>query len=62
MSQSPYALDFIPADCFLFQKLKTALKRKRFAAIDKRKIETEAAGGTKKRVSKVFRGLEKALA
>ena len=40
---------------FFFPKLKTKLTE------DKRKIETEAVGDTKKIISEMFRGLEKTL-
>ena len=54
MPQPPYLPDLIPADFFLFPKLKVPMKRKYFAT-----IEIGAAGDTKKRVSEAFRGLEK---
>ena len=58
MSQLPF---LVPADFFLFPKLKTPIKGNRFATFwgDKRKIETGAVGDTKKSVSEGFRGLEK---
>ena len=66
MPQSLYSPDLVTADFFLFPKLKTPIKEKRFTTIeeirDKRKIETGALGDTKKPVSKVFRGWEKMLA
>ena len=65
--QSRFAqnLDLATADFFLFPKLETPMKGKRFATIEeiKEKSKQEAlAGDTKKRVAKVFRGLEKMLA
>ena len=52
MPQSTYSPDLVPADFFLLPKLKTPMKGRRFAAIEEMK-------DTKKRASKVFRGLEK---
>ena len=60
MPQVPYSLDLAPADFFLFSKLKTLVKGKHFAATGEiKKIETGTVGDTKKRISEVFRGLEK---
>ena len=50
-----------PADFFLFPKMKTPMKLKRFARIEEIK-EKVAVGDTKKHVSEVFRGFEKMLA
>ena len=51
------------ADLFYLIKLKTPMKRKRFATIEKikEKVETGAVGDTKKCISGVFRVLEKTL-
>ena len=54
----PYSAQMAPADFFLFLKLKTPMKGKRFATIE----ETGAVGDTKKCVSHGFGGLEKTLA
>ena len=64
MPQSPYLPDLALANFFLFPKLKTPMKEKRFATIEefKRKIETGTVGDTKKRFSELLRGLEKTLA
>ena len=64
MSQPPSSSNLAPADFFLFAKPKTPMKGKRLATIEeiKEKIETIAAGHTKKLVSEMFRGLEKTLA
>ena len=62
MPQPPYSVDLAYGDFFLFSKLKTPMKRKRFARIkeiQKKKNETGAVENTKKRISKVYRGLEK---
>ena len=49
MAQPPYSADLSPNDFFLFKKLKTPTKGKRFVAIEKiKKIETGAVGDTKK--------------
>ena len=61
MPQPPYLPDLVPADFFLFPKLKTPMKLKRFARIEEIK-EKVAVGDTKKHVSEVFRGFEKMLA
>ena len=55
MPQLPYT----PDDFFFFPKLKTPMKLKHFATIEEMK---EKSSDTKKRVSEVFRGLEKTLA
>ena len=44
MPQPPYALDLAQAGFFLFPKLRTSIKGKRFAT-----IETGAVGNTKKK-------------
>ena len=60
MTQPPYSQGLAPADFFLFSKLTTPIKEKRFATIEQ--IKDKAVGGTIKRVSEVFQGLEKTLA
>ena len=64
MPQPLYSPDLAPADFFLYPKLKTPMKGKRFAMIEeiKEKSERLAVSDTKKRVSAVFRLLKKALA
>ena len=52
MTQPPY--DLAPGDCFLFPKLKTPMKGKRFVTIEEIKEKSK-----QERVSKVFQGLEK---
>ena len=53
MPQPPYSPVLAPGDFFVFPKLKTPMKGKRFATIEKiKKIET----GT---IPQAFRGLEK---
>ena len=54
MPQPLYTPDLAAADLFLFSRLKSPMKGKRFASIDEIK--------EKARVSEVFRGLEKMLA
>ena len=53
----PYSPALASADFFLFPKTEDTDERKVFCynGEDKRKIETEATGDTKKRVSEVFR-------
>ena len=60
MPQPLYSLDWL----FPLPKTKVSDERKAFCYDwrDKRKIETEAVGDIKKRVSEVFLGLEKTLA
>ena len=41
MHQPPYLLDLAPADFFLFTKLKTAMKGKRFATIEEIKEQSK---------------------
>ena len=59
-----YSPDLAPADVFLFPKLRTPVKGQHFAAIEEIKVKslTGAVGDTIKRISEVFRGLEKVLA
>ena len=57
MPKLPYSPDLAPSDFFPFSKLKTPMKGKHFATIE----ETEVVNDTKKRISEVFRGLEKTL-
>ena len=61
--QPPYSPDLAPADFFLFSKLMTLMKGKRFATIEeiKEKSKQELLA-IPKRVLEVFRGLEKMLA
>ena len=64
MPQPPYSPDFGPRWLFPLPKTEDTDERKAFCCDweDKRKIETGAVGDTRKRVSEVFRGLEKSLA
>ena len=64
ISQPPYPPDLASADYFLFPKLKTPMKRNRFSTIEeiKEKSKQELSAIPKKRVSEVFRGLDKTLA
>ena len=59
--QPPYSLVLAPADIFLLPKLKPPMKGKRFATLEELKkiLKQGPVGHTKKRVSEVFRGLEK---
>ena len=41
MSQPSYSLDLVPANFFLFLKLKAAMKRKRFAMIEEIKEKSK---------------------
>ena len=41
MAQPPYSPDLAPADFFLFPKLKTSIKEKRFATIEEIKEKTK---------------------
>ena len=60
MCQPPYSPDLALADFFLFAKLNLPMKGKCIANIEEeKKIETEAAGDSKKPISKGIRGLEK---
>ena len=61
MLRPSYSPDLAPAFFFfLFPKLKSTVKEKRFATIEV--IETGAVGNNKKYVSEEFRSLEKTLA
>ena len=65
MPQPPYSSpDLVAADFLLFPKLKTPMKGKCFAAIEKikEKSKQKLLGDTKKGISEVFRGLQKTLA
>ena len=59
MPQPPYSPDLVPADFFLFPKLKTPTKGKRFTMIEEIKEKHRSCWRYQKRVSGVFRGLEK---
>ena len=61
MSQPPYSPDLAPADFFLFSKLKTAMKGKRFATIEeiKEKSKQELLGIQKSAFQKCFEGWKK---
>ena len=61
MPQPPYSPDLAPVDIFLFPKLKTSMKGKRFATIEeiKEKSKQELLTIPKRRISEVFRALEK---
>ena len=62
MPQPPYLPGLASAVIFLFPKLKTPMYGKHFDTIERiKKIEAVAVGDTKKRVSKVFRGLKQTL-
>ena len=52
MPQPPYSSDLAPAEFFLFPKLRTPMKGKRFATIEEMKEKSPTAPG----VSEVFRG------
>ena len=61
MPQPLYSPDLTPANFFLLPKLKSPMQGQRVATIKEiKKIEAEI--DTKKRISEVFRGLEKTLA
>ena len=59
MPQPPYSLDLGVVDFFLFPKLKTTMKGKRFTMIEEIKEKHRSCWRYQKRVSGVFRGLEK---
>lgn len=64
MAQSSYSPDFAAAYILFFPKLIAPMKGNRFASIDdmkkrKKKIKTGTINDTKKRISEVFRGLNK---
>ena len=61
MPQPPYSLGLAPADFFLFPKLKTPMKGKRFVMMDEIKEKSKQKCDIKKRFSEEFRGLEKTL-
>ena len=61
VAQPPYSPDLAPADFFLFSKLKTSMKGKELATIEEIK-EKSIKAIPKKRISEVFRRLEKTLA
>ena len=63
MPQPLYSPDLAADDFFLFPKLNTPMKGKRFATIEeiKKNRNRGTVGDTKKRFSEVFRGMEKTL-
>ena len=64
MPQSPYSSDLVPADFFLFPKLKTPMKGKRFATIGdiKEKSKQKLLAITKGAFQKSFENNKKMLA